>query len=246
MLKLAHVSYHYPNGFLAVDNLTLTVQKGESVALIGQNGAGKTTTAKLLNGLLKPTAGEVYINDQNTKDYTTAEMAKTVGYVFQNPDDQLFNSTVYEELAYTLRKNQLTDDVPAEVARWAELCGIQGELAMNPYDLPLSVRKFVAIAAVLTIDPEVVIMDEPTAGQDHHGLDELAGIVQALKAMGKTIITITHDMAFVEKACERIVVMANRQIRGEGSAESIFTNTELMQVAQLKAPIRYRLARHLH
>lgn len=246
MIKIENASYRYPNGQLAVENINLTVRAGENIAIIGQNGAGKTTTVKLLNGLLKPTSGRVLIKNMDTRDKTTAEIAQIVGYVFQNPDDQLFNPSVYQELAYSLKKQQLPPEtIKEKVHAWASLCGIKHILEANPYDLPLSIRKFVAIAAVLTIDPEVIIMDEPTAGLDHYGLRQLRHIIKILADRNKTIITITHDMHFVETSVERVIVMAKRQIQGQDTPEAIFTQTDLLKQAQIKAPLRYRIAQDL-
>jgi energy-coupling factor transporter ATP-binding protein EcfA2 len=117
-IRLDHVSYEYPGGFLAVDDLSMEIGKGESIAIVGQNGAGKTTTVKMFNGLLRPTKGNVIIGDMNSKDYTIAQMSRVVGYVFQNPDDQIFHSTIYDEVAFGSKVLQKTE---AETEKLVEI-----------------------------------------------------------------------------------------------------------------------------
>ena len=147
-IQLNNVSYKYPEGFLAVDKLSMGIEQGESVAIIGQNGAGKTTTVKMMNGLLKPMEGDVTIGDMNTKNFTTAQVSRKVGYVFQNPDDQIFHSSVYDEIAFGPKKMNM-DPVKRErfinySLKWT---GLKEHRHENPYNLPLSIRKFVTIAS---------------------------------------------------------------------------------------------------
>src|SRR5699024_10933252 len=166
-ISLKNVSYTYENGFEAVQNINLDVKLGESIAIVGQNGAGKTTTVKLMNKLLVPTQGEVYIDGISTKETTTANIAKRVGYVFQNPDDQIFQDTIYKEIAFGPRYQGMNKNaVEARVKSVAEICDLTDVLHEHPYNLPYSKRKFITIAAILAMDPQVIILDEPTAGQD--------------------------------------------------------------------------------
>ena len=149
-IVLNHVSFQYPNGFLANEDINLVINQEEQVAIVGQNGAGKTTVVKLMNGLNKPTVGDVTINGMNTKEYTTAQIARYVGYVFQNPDDQIFNTTVRAELEFWPRYQKLSpEDMNARVARAAEMTGIGQYMELNPYEIPYSTKKFVSIAAIL-------------------------------------------------------------------------------------------------
>lgn len=245
-IDVKNVSYSYPNGVKAVEEVSFSINSGESVAIIGQNGAGKTTTVKLLNGLLKPTEGDVIIANTNTRELTAAQTARHVGYVFQNPDDQIFNSTVFNEVEYALKRMKVdVDEAHRRVVEAAELCGLSEELETNPYDLPLSIRKFVTIASVIALDPEVIILDEPTAGQDLTGLKRISAIIEYLESLGKIIITITHDMEFVSQNFTRIIVMANRKIVTEGQASEIFQNTEAMEEARLNQPVFHQLVSKL-
>lgn len=236
-IELQNVSFTYPNGFLAVDHVSMDFEEGESVAIIGQNGAGKTTTVKMMNNLYQPTDGTVFVKGEDTKKYTTAQVAKKVGYVFQNPDDQIFQSEVQKEISYSAKVNKIPEK---DAKKWFDiavtLTNIQDELESNPYNLPLSIRKFITIASVIAFNPEVIILDEPTAGQDRNGLKQLSYLIKELKKMGKTIITITHDMDFVIENFDRVIVMANKKKIADGQVKDIFWDMQVMEAAALKQP----------
>ena len=158
-IVLENVSFRYPNGFLANENLNLTISQNERVAIVGQNGAGKTTAVKLMNGLNKPTEGNVLVNDMNTKNYTTAQIAKHVGYVFQNPDDQIFNQTVWDEIAYMPKYYKLSEaEVKKRVEESARMLEIEEFLQCNPFEIPYTTRKFVTIAAIMATEPELSLI----------------------------------------------------------------------------------------
>ncbi len=241
LLELDQATFSYPNGVLAVDGVSFSIDQGESVAIIGQNGAGKTTTVKMINGLFRPSSGTVSVAGIKTTDRTAAATARDVGYVFQNPDDQIFNNTVFSEIEYALKRFKVgVDEAKEKVEAAAELCGIQDDLETNPYDLPLSIRKFITIASVLAVDTKVVILDEPTAGQDLVGLNRIAHIIDHLQQAGKTIITITHDMEFVAEHFHRIIVMANRKVVADGESSRVFEDTAVMETARLRQPVLAR------
>ncbi|KAF1299384.1 ABC transporter ATP-binding protein [Enterococcus sp. JM4C] len=243
-LKLEAVSYSYPNGFEATRDVSLSFELGEAVAIIGQNGAGKTTTVKLMNGLLRPTKGEVLIDGVSTKHVTTAQMSKHVGYVFQNPDDQIFQDTIEKEIAFGPKNQKLSATVVKEkVAAAAELCGLTDVLHEHPYNLSYSKRKFITIAAIIAMDPEVVILDEPTAGQDRESTELLGMIIKELAKRNKTVITITHDMEFVAKEFQRVLVFADKQLRREGTPREIFWDEQLLALSGLKQPYICQLAK---
>jgi len=245
-IRCEQVSFAYDNGFLAVEDVSFTIAKGEKVAIIGQNGAGKTTTVKLLNGLLRPKSGKIFVNDEDIRKQTTATVSRKVGYVFQNPGDQIFNQTVYDEIAYTLRYFKKSPEfVEERVMYAAKMCQIEEYLKMNPYDLPFSLRKFVTIASVIAIDVDIIILDEPTAGQDLDGLKRQKYIIEELHKQNKTIITITHDMEFVIDNFERIIVMANKRVVGDARKEEIFWNFDVLHQAALKQPVVAQLAHRL-
>lgn len=237
-LVLKEVSFSYPGNFLAVDNISMEIKGGENIAIIGQNGAGKTTTVKMMNGLLKPTKGDVIIGDLNTKDYTTAQISRYVGYVFQNPDDQIFHSTVEKEIAFGPKMMGLNpEEVNKRVDYSLELTNLTEFRDENPYNLPLSFRKFVTIAAIVAMDTEVLIFDEPTAGQDNEGNKRLSEILVTLHNQKKTVITISHDMEFVINNFKDIIVMAKKKVVKIGKPKEIFWDFETLEKADLRQPI---------
>ena len=241
-INLKDVSYCYPNGFCAVDNINIEIEKGENVVIIGQNGAGKTTTVKMMNGLLKPSSGNVLIGDKNTKDYTTAQISRHVGYVFQNPDDQIFHSTVELEVRYGPAIMGLSKEIEDQrVERALKMTGLTKHRDENPYNLPLSIRKFVTIAAIIAMDTDVMIFDEPTAGQDLEGTQQLIKVINTLHEEGKTLITISHDMEFAANYFEKIIVMANKKVVKIGKPENIFYDFKTLDQAMLKQPYVCRI-----
>ncbi|WP_339226811.1 ABC transporter ATP-binding protein [Oceanobacillus sp. FSL K6-2867] len=242
-LSLKNVSYTYANGYEAVQDVNLDFELGESVAIIGQNGAGKTTTVKLMNGLLTPTKGDVFVDGVSTKEATTAKISRKVGYVFQNPDDQIFQDTIYKEIAYGPKSQKLgAREVEDRVRSAAEICGLTESLQEHPYNLPYSKRKFITIAAVLAMDPNVIILDEPTAGQDRESLERLGNIIKSLSNHHKTVITITHDMEFVVREFKRVIVFADKQKRRDASPMEIFWDEQLLEFSDLKQPYICQLA----
>ena len=254
-IEFKNVSFSYPNGFFANENLNFTINSGECVAIIGQNGAGKTTAAKMMNGLYKPSVGDVLVDDVNTKNKTTAQIAKFVGYVFQNPDEQIFNSTVLKEIEYMPRYFKLNEDeINNRINTFLELTQLKEYKNENPFDIPYSIRKFVAIAAVLTTKPKYVILDEPTAGQDYKRICILKNVLKYLKSIGTAVIVITHDMDFVVETFARVIVMSNKHIIADDTPKNIFWNDaiikkscisrpqigEISKMLDLKSPIIFR------
>ena len=217
IIEFKDVSFQYPNGFSAVENVSFEINEGEAIAIIGQNGAGKTTTVKMINRLLKPTHGTVLIDGMDTKDYTTAQLSKIAGYVFQNPDDQIFHNNVEDEIRFGPKKQ-----------------GLSEQMQENPYNLPLSIRKFVSIASVLAMDDKILILDEPTAGQDLIGIKRLENILTELKKENKTVVTITHDMEFAVNNFKKIFVMSHKNLLRVGNAKEIFSDDELLKESMLK------------
>ncbi|WP_343246516.1 ABC transporter ATP-binding protein [Diplocloster hominis] len=245
-LVLKDVSFSYPGGFLAVDHINMEIKAGENVAIVGQNGAGKTTTVKMMNGLLRPTEGQVLIGEMNTKDYTTAQISKVVGYVFQNPDDQIFHSTVESEVRFGPKRMKLSlEEENRRVETALAMTGMERYKDENPYNLPLSTRKFVTIAAVIAMETDILIFDEPTAGQDIEGNRRLSEILKTLHEKGKTVITISHDMEFVADNFKKVIVMAKKRIVRSGTPEEIFWDFEALEQAMLKQPYVSRVCRAL-
>ncbi|SHF39153.1 energy-coupling factor transport system ATP-binding protein [Seinonella peptonophila] len=245
-LEIKDLSFTYPNGWKALNNISIQIDRGERVAIIGQNGAGKTTLAKLMNGLNKPTSGDVTIDGWNTKEYTTAQISRKVGYVFQNPDDQIFHNTVFDEVAFGPKNlGQTEEEIHHNVHEATKLVEIHDFLKENPYDLPLSIRKFVTVASVIAMNPDVIILDEPTAGQDMKGLTCLASTIAELTKRTKTVITITHDMEFAASNFDRTIVMAHSNKIADGGTKEIFWSNEVLTEAGVKPPHISRLSKSL-
>ena len=184
--------------------------------------------------------------EKNTKEYTTAQVSRIVGYVFQNPDDQIFHATVQSELAFGPKMMKLPqEEVDARVDYALKLTGLTREREENPFNLPLSVRKFVTIASVIAMDTDVLILDEPTAGQDLAGNKRLAAIIEAMIQKGKTLITISHDMEFVATNFSRVIVMSNKRVICDGTPEQVFWNFDALSEAKLMQPYVSRICRAL-
>jgi len=245
-LSIDSLSFTYPSGVVALEDISLQIAYGESVAIVGQNGAGKTTLVKHLNGLLKPSSGKIQVGGWDTADHSVAELATRVGYVFQNPDDQLFQSTVWSEVIFGPKNLGKAPDQISELANAAlQAVGLNTSAQKHPYDLFASQRKMVALAAVLAMDTPIVIMDEPTTGQDYSGTQMVGQVVESLKKQSKTVITITHDIDFCAEHFERVVVMAQGRILIDGGAREVLSQTETLAQTYVEPPQLMRLAERL-
>jgi energy-coupling factor transport system ATP-binding protein len=242
-ITIAAVNFSYPGGVTALAGVSLQVESGEAVAIVGENGAGKTTLVKHINGLLRPNRGRVTVGDWDTAGHTVAELAGRVGYVFQNPDDQLFERTVRRELAFgprNLGRNQA--EARASIDMALTRTGLESLAETHPYDLSFAQRKWVALASVLAMQTPIVILDEPTAGQDGRGIAALGRLVEDLKAEGRTLVAISHDLDFVADHFPRLVVMADGGILADGPAAQVLAQTDLLRRAQVDPPQLVRLA----
>ena len=218
---LVHV---YPEDSVrALDGVDLSIGPGERVAIIGQNGSGKTTLVRHLNGLLRPTAGRVLVGDADARDLTVARLARDVGLVFQDPDRQIFASSVRAEVEFGARNVGIGGDARrAAVAQALDVVGLTGEEETNPYDLGQSRRKLLALASVLAMGTPALVLDEPTTGQDERGSSIVRAVIDAVAGEGRTVIAITHDMRFVAEAFERVVVMRAGRVVLDGAPEAVF------------------------
>lgn len=245
-LSVEDVHFTYPSGTAALRGVSMVIESGESVAIIGENGAGKTTLVKHLNGLLKPTSGRVTVGEIDTRSQTVAALAARVGYVFQNPDDQLLERTVYDEVAFGPRRlGQSEAEISVNVEQALELVGLAAAAQTHPYDLTASQRKLVTLASVLAMRTQVIILDEPTMGQDSAGVRRVGGIVQALRDEGRTVLTITHDIDFCGEHFARVIAMADGQVLADGPAAAVLGQHNLLAGTNVEPPQLARLARAL-
>ena len=241
-IVVREASYRYPGGVVAVDRVSLEIAPGEIVGIAGANGAGKSTLARLLNGLLRPMAGSVMVDGLDTRRHEVRELARSVGLVFQHPRSQLFARTVRDELAFGPRNLGATpEEVQARVARVAARLDLGDILATSPFELPAPRRRHVAIGSALTMEPRVLVMDEPTTGQDDRMTRVVAGIARDLRAGGSAVVCISHDMRLLAAVADRIVIMADGRIVADGTPRAVFADTDVLEAAGLVAPQVTRL-----
>ena len=237
MLTVEDVHYKYSSNIEALKGVSFTVDDGEFVAIMGQNGAGKTTLVKHFNGLLKPTSGRVVVDGVETTKTSVATLAKTVGFVFQNPDHQLFSETVDEEIAFALKNFGYAPDVIEKRIEWGvNLLGIGQYRKTSPFMLSGGERKRVAIASVLAWDPKMLVLDEPTIGQDHQQKENLRQFIMQLQSQGKTIVIVTHDVEFVAECNPRVVLMRDGKIVADGEGKEILTNPRVLEESSIVLP----------
>jgi len=237
MIEVQDVYFKYPSGVEALKGVSLTIQNGEFLAIMGENGAGKTTLVKHFNGLLKPTAGKVLVDGVETTKVSVATLARKVGFVFQNPDHQLFSETVEEEIAFALKNFGFSQDVIEKRVTWAlNLLGLAQYRKTSPFMLSGGERKRVALASVLAWDPKILILDEPTIGQDYQQKEKLRQFILQLKAQEKTVVIVTHDVEFVAECNPRVVLMRGGKIVADGEARKILTDPEILEQASIVPP----------
>lgn len=242
ILELRGVTHAYPGGDAVLRDVSLAIRPGEIVAILGQNGCGKTTLAKLLLGLLTPSAGQVLLQGTPVAGRPLVEVARRVGYVFQNPDHQLFAQTVAEEVAFGPRNLGVpAAELPARVAETLAAVGLSGAEARNPFLLTKGERQRVAVAGILAAGPEVLILDEPTTGLDSRQQAEMMALVRRLHAAGRTVILITHAMHVAAEYAHRCVVMAEGRIVADAPPRAVFTDAAVLAQAGLRAPAITRL-----
>jgi energy-coupling factor transport system ATP-binding protein len=237
-VRFADVHHEYASGVTALRGVDLALDRG-CVALLGPNGAGKTTLAKHLNGLLTPTAGRVTVDGVDTRETRVAELASAVGLVFQNPDDQLFHARVADEVRFG-PTNVGTPDPDAQVDRALARVGLGGMGDADTYELGRASRKRVALASVLAMDPDAVVLDEPTAGQDAAGAAVVGDVVDDLAATG-LVVVITHDVAFAAAHADRVVVLSGGELLADGTPRAVFTDEAVTGEGGVQAPVPTRV-----
>jgi energy-coupling factor transport system ATP-binding protein len=230
--------YVYPTGnVVALGGVDLRVEHGEILGIIGQNGSGKTTLTKLFNGLLKPTSGKILINGIDTSTQTVQQMAAHVGYVFQNPNHQLFARSIEEELKFGPRNIGVPEDeLDERVAQAVEFFGLKDYIAEHPYRVSFPIRKLVGIASIVTMRPSILIFDEPSTGQDHNTNHIINGLMRRLRDEGTTVICVSHDMPLLADVVKRVIVMKDTRIIADASPREVFADKALMARTNLQAP----------
>jgi len=240
---LVHV--YARGGVRALDGVDLRIAPGERIAIVGQNGSGKSTLVRHLNGLLRPTAGRVLVDGSDARRMRVAQLARLVGVVFQDPGRQIFAGSVIDEVRFGPRNlGRSGAELRDAVEEALELTGLTGLESRNPYDLGQSRRKLLALASVLAMRTPILVLDEPTTGQDRAGTGRVRSVIERASTAGRTVLAITHDMEFVAELFSRVVVMRSGRVILDGSPGEAFeaSRRELMRSTNLEAPLAARVA----
>ena len=246
-VELKNVRYVYPDGLIALDDVNLEITKEEKVAIIGPNGAGKSTLLMNMAGIIKPSQGAINIFGTALNDKNIYEIRRKVGLTFQNPDDQLFCSTVFEDVAFGPTNQGLTEDEVASRTKEAlRHVGLEGYENRQPHHLSEGEKKKVAIATVLSMHPRVLIIDEPTANLDPKSREELIELINNLSREQEfTLIVATHDVEAVSQISDRIFILNKGRVVAEGPVREVFSQLNLLREARLQPPTLFQLFNRL-
>lgn len=237
LIEVNDVHYQYDKSKEALKGVSFDIYEGDYVALIGQNGAGKTTLAKHFNSLFKPTSGRILVCGKDTRNEEPNTLAEQIGYVFQNPDNQIFSTSVYKEMEYGLKALKLSEEeMSKRIHEIAKLLDIEKVLEEHPFSLGKGERQRVAVASILVLKPKILVVDEPTTGQDWDGIQNMMKLIDELHANGTTIVMITHDMDVVATHANRVIVMAKGSMVADGSVRDVFKQEKALKDAYVARP----------
>jgi len=246
LISISHLEHTYPNGTLALQDISLDINKGEYVLIIGQNGAGKTTLVRHFLKLLEPTHGKVLVDGKSTSELEMSELARSIGYIAQNPDNQIFTANVEEEVTFALKNLGYDEDLITErTLDSLENMGLLEYKDLHPLSLPKGDRARIVIAAILAMEPDTIIFDEPTTGQDYRGAKYILDVSRKLHQQGKTVIVITHHLYLMPDYAQRVVVMGKGSILLDAPTRTAFHEVDILQSTYLNPPQSVELARHL-
>lgn len=234
VLEFKNVFFSY-NETANVRDLNVQVNKGDFIAITGSNGAGKSTFSKLCNGLLKPSNGDVFVLGENTKNKKVSDLAKHIGFLFQNPDRQICCSTVREEIAFSLKNNKVPlAEINERVEKTISEFGFKGE--SEPFNMSRGQRQRLCLACLIALNPEILILDEPTTGLDYRECMEVMEKIRVLNEAGTTVVMVCHDMEVVLDFAKTVIVMNRGEILAAGKTRDILGNKELLEKARLLPP----------
>ncbi len=249
-----HVSFHYnsqlPDQIEVLKDINLEITDGEFIAIVGPSGSGKTTLLQHFTGLLRPHSGSIYVDGYDiwAKGYPMAELRQRIGLVFQFPESQLFEQTVFQDIAFApIMQGLSREEVQRRVISSLDLVGLAEEQIQqrSPHQLSQGEKRRVAIAGILAMDPEMLVLDEPTAGLDPLGARTIVRLLNQLHSNGKTIVLITHHLDLVFQLVHRIIILNQGEILYDGGAMNIFDNSNLLELAGLEKPRVLRLFHYL-
>jgi energy-coupling factor transport system ATP-binding protein len=245
-MQIENLYYKHEDGSVALKNLNLKIRRGEFLAILGHNGAGKTTLARHLIGFNRPSSGKVLLDGNDIKQCSPAMMAQHVGYLFQNPDSQIFTDNVFEEIRFGLENLGLPEDeIQKRTDSALETMELSEYRDRHPHALSRGQRQRLAVASILSMEPELLVLDEPTTGQDRGHTHKFLDRIRELNRLGKTVVIITHDMELVAEYAERVVLLKQGQILLDGSTAEVFSNQEKMDASGLVPPFTIRLSQDL-
>jgi energy-coupling factor transport system ATP-binding protein len=235
MIEFKNVSAAYDTEVPVLNDVSFTINNGDFVAFVGTNGAGKSTTMRLCNGLLKPTAGEVLIDGVPTTELKTSQIARKIGFLFQNPDRQICCKTVREELLFGFQA--LGESGPVAEKKVDRIIGLFGfDPNAEPYLLNRGTRQLLALASIVVLETPVIILDEPTTGLDYRECVQVMEVVRALHERGTTVIMVCHDMEVVADFAERVIVMTRGRMVAQGATFDVLRDPGILEEADLVAP----------
>lgn len=238
------LTHTYPGGVVALKATNLQIGRGEVLGVVGQNGSGKTTLVKHFNGLLRPTTGRLLVRGEDTAARRVHELAQHVGYVFQNPNHQLFATSVLAELMFgPTNLGMPPAEVEERVKQAVAFFEIEHLLEQHPYRLAFPLRKLVAMASIYSMGPEVFVLDEPTTGQDHGGFRMVRRLVERLREQGRTVVIVSHDMALIAEVADKVIAMWAADVIAAGTPRDIFSDDDVMQRTKLHPPQISQLSR---
>ena len=237
LIKCENLTHIYDGDVVALDNVNLYIKGADLIGVIGKNGSVKTTLVKHFNGLLKPTKGKVFVKGKDTQNLRVQELSRSVGYVFQNPNHQLFAKTVKEELEFGPTNLGLEpEEVEERVNKAFEFFNLEIYRESHPYRISFPLRKLVGMASIYTMRPDVFILDEPTTGQDHITTRIVYRLIERLRDEGSTVICVAHDMILLAEVVERMLVMRNSKLIADTDPKTVFSDKELMASTHLTPP----------
>lgn len=246
IIKIDSISYSYPEGVQALKDVSLSVNEGEFLGIIGQNGAGKSTLLKCIVGLLKPQKGRILLKGEDLDDFPVSRVALKVGFVLQNPDLQLFSMTVRDEIAFGLTNMGFErEQMETRIKEALEMVGLSGREEEYPLTLSRGERARVVIASVIAMNPDIMILDEPTSGQDYSGSIQIMEIADKLCRDGRTILVVSHNMSLIAEYCRRVVVFRSGKIFLDGSVGEVFSRPDELIKTGIKPPQITRLGNAL-
>ena len=243
LISARNLDFTYKNGYKALKDISFDIYPGEMLAIVGRNGAGKSTLAKLMVGLLKPQIGDLDLFDKPASAWKVESLAEKIALVFQNPEHQFLTDTTYEEIAYSLLSRGIDDpdEVKQQVEEWMVRLELVDYQKVHPFALSAGKKRRLGVATMLICNPQVLLVDEPTYGQDKEMTQNLMTLMESIRRKGVTIVMITHDMRLVQEFASRVLVMADGQILFEGDPSALFCSDKLLESANLRPTLLQEL-----